>query len=76
MSCKTNSTEYSYEVTSVIGLGERNNCMRYGQNDNNGDNIDATQYIYCHGNGLLTDSNIGPSQCDGSRTPVYIWTSI
>ena len=43
---------------------------------NTGDNVDATQYIHCHGNKLLTDSNTGPSQYnDSSRTPLYIWTS-
>ena len=44
-------------------------------NDNDGDNIDATQYVHCHGNKLLTDSNIGPSQYDSSRTQLYVWTS-
>ena len=39
------------------------------------DNVDAIHYIHCDGNKLLTDSNTGPSQFNGSRTPVYLWTS-
>ena len=49
--------------------------MKYASTDNNGDNVDTTQYIHCHGNKLLTDSNIGPSQFDSIRNQLYVWTS-
>ena len=50
--------------------------MKYGSGGNNGDPIDATMYIHCHGNRLLlTDSNNGPSQYDSSRIQPYVWTS-
>ena len=70
-SCKTEPTEYSYKDSSVI-RPVRSNCMKYASTS---DNVDAIQYIHCDGNKLLTDSNIGPSQYDSSRTPLYIWTS-
>ena len=73
-SCKTEPTEFSYKDSSVIRL-VRSNCMRYASTDNNGDNVDTTQYIHCHGNKLLTDSIIGPSQYDSSKTRLYTWTS-
>ena len=76
MSCKVEPKEYSYKDNSVIRtVSEGNNCIRYDQGDNNGDPVDTTQYIHCHGSNLLTDSDTGPSQYDGSRTPLYIWTS-
>ena len=73
-SCETEPTEYSYKDSSV-DRPVRSNCMKYASTDNNGDNVDTTQYIHCHGNKLLTDSIIGPSQYDSSRTRLYIWTS-
>ena len=73
VSCKVEPTQYSYKNTSVIRPNSEN-CIKYGWNDNNGDNVDATQYIHCQGNKLLTDSNIGPSQLT-SWTPLYVWTS-
>ena len=75
-SCKAEPTEYSYEDTSVIRtIGEENNCIRYDPTDNDGDQVDATRYVHCHGNKVLTDSNVGSSQYDSSRTPLYVWTS-
>ena len=67
--------EYSYKSSSVVRtVSEGSNCIRYASDDNNGDNIVATQYIHCHGSKLLSDSKIGPSQYSG-MTPLYIWTS-